>query len=159
LLWELLVDDEPRGRVQRVTLDAPVWAAPAFGVEVMLAPVDSAPAARADERVATGVANAPTYKPLPTTPAAGFDVALLVPDAVAAADVEAVIRQAGGDLLERVLLLSEFRGEGIPAGTRSLAWRLTFRHPERTLGGKEVEGRRERMLRILESRLGVRTRG
>jgi phenylalanyl-tRNA synthetase beta chain len=72
--------------------------------------------------------------------------------------VEATIRTAGGELLERVELFDEFRGAGIPAGVRSLAWRLTWRHPERTLRDKEIEGRRSRLLEILDKELGIRPR-
>ena len=57
-----------------------------------------------------------------------------------------------------VTLFDEFRGAGIPAGTRSLAYRLTFRHSERTLKDKEIEGRRAQLLKTLESQLGVRPR-
>ena len=75
-----------------------------------------------------------------------------------AADVEAVILRSAGELLERLTLFDEFRGTGIPDGFRSLAWRLTFRHPDRTLRDKEVEGRRDKLLRILENELSVRQR-
>jgi phenylalanyl-tRNA synthetase beta chain len=91
-------------------------------------------------------------------PAAEFDLALLVPDGRTSAEVEACIRRASGELLERVQLFDEFTGQGIPAGTRSLAWRLTFRHPERTLRDKEIDGRRAGILRALESELNVRQR-
>ena len=100
----------------------------------------------------------PKYVPLPVTPAAEFDLALLVPEELPAAKVEETMRAASGDLLERVVLFDEFKGQGIPAGQRSLAWRLTFRHPERTLREKEVEGRRAQLLRTLENQLGVRQR-
>ena len=53
---------------------------------------------------------------------------------------------------------SEYRGAGIADGFRSVAWRLTFRHPERTLRDKEVAGRRDKVLRTLEGELGVRQR-
>ena len=95
------------------------------------------------------------FEPLPTTPAAEFDLALIVPDAVPAAEVEVVIRRASGEMLERLELFDEFRGAGIPEGTRSLAWRLTFRHPERTLRDKEIDGRRSQLLKTLEKELGV----
>src|SRR5690606_11934538 len=98
------------------------------------------------------------YRSLPVTPAAEFDLALIIPDGMLAAQVEAVLRETGGDLLERITLFDEFRGSGLPEGTRSLAWRLTFRHPERTLREKEIEGRRAQLLKTLESRLGVRPR-
>jgi phenylalanyl-tRNA synthetase beta chain len=98
------------------------------------------------------------YRPLPTTPAAEVDIALIVPDGTTAADVERVVRASGGELLERIVLFDEYRGAGLPAGTRSLAWRLTFRDPVRTLRDKEIEGRRQKILRSLESELGVRPR-
>ena len=62
------------------------------------------------------------------------------------------------ELLETLTLLSEYRGIGIPDGFRSIAWRLTFRHPERTLRDKEVAGRRDKVVRTLEGELGVRQR-
>ena len=68
------------------------------------------------------------------------------------------MRAASGELLERVHLFDEFRGPGIPEGARSLAWRLTFRHPERTLRDKEIEGRRARLLDILAKELGIQPR-
>ncbi|MFO0096159.1 MAG: hypothetical protein ACK54K_17865 [Gemmatimonadaceae bacterium] len=81
-----------------------------------------------------------------------------MPDTTPAATVEAVLKRAGGELLERIELFDQFRGAGIPAGTRSLAWRLTWRHPERTLRDKEIEGRRARLLDILDQELGIRPR-
>ena len=90
--------------------------------------------------------------------AAPIDLALLVPDGVRAADIERVIRSNGGELLERLTLFDEFRGAGLPPGTRSLAWRLTFRDATRTLRDKEIEGRTNKILRALEGELGVRQR-
>ncbi len=152
------------GRVERVALDRPVWASEAWGVEITLGemPSDDVAAAHthahAPAERASGAANAVRMVALPTTPAAELDLALIVPDAINAAAVEAALKQAGGELLERVQLFDEFRGAGIAAGTRSLAWRLTFRHPERTLRDKEIEGRRARLLEQLEKDLGVRPR-
>ncbi|HET7458269.1 MAG TPA: phenylalanine--tRNA ligase subunit beta [Gemmatimonadaceae bacterium] len=163
-LWRIDVDGDDRGVVRRVALDAPVWAAPAFGVELRLASVESgavAPAGENVHRAATLSSSRPAlrpYHPLPTTPAAERDVTLLVPNAVAAADVERVLHRAGGEILESVALVTEFRGAGVPDDARALTWRLTFRHPERTLSTKEVEGRREKLLRTLDSELGVKQR-
>ena len=98
------------------------------------------------------------YRQLPVTPSVELDLALLVPGAVPAERVETLIRAQAGELLERLALFDEYQGAGIPAGHRSLAWRLTFRHPDRTLRDKEIEGRREKLLRTLESELGIRPR-
>lgn len=171
-LWHVLAGAAKVGRITRVALDAPVWASPAFGVELVLGEMPSAAVApkgqhahgnrRRTSAVLPGVSGDQVepkrYVPLPTQPAAEFDLALLVPDTVPAGDVEKVLRSAGGELLERCVLFDEFRGKGIPDATRSLAWRLTFRHPERTLRDKELEGRRSQLLKALESELGVKPR-
>ena len=163
-LWEVHVDGARVGEVVRVRLDAPVWASPAFGVEIALEVVasgDVAPAGRsayARTTTSRGPASVAPFRALPVTPAAEFDVALLVPYDLPAARVEEVIRGNAGELLERLVLFDEFRGAGLPPGMRSIAWRLTFRHPERTLRDKEVSGRREKLLRALEEELGVRQR-
>jgi phenylalanyl-tRNA synthetase beta chain len=166
-LWHVRLDGRAIGAVSRVALDAPVWAAPAFGIEIALETVASADVASPGHSAylafegpaaARGPASVAPFRALPVTPAAEFDLALLVPDDMPAAEVEDAIRQHAGDLLERVLLFDEFRGAGLPPGVRSVAWRLTFRHPERTLRDKEVSGRREKLLRTLEETLGVRQR-
>lgn len=148
------------GQVGPVALDRPPWASQAFGVEVTLDPMPNgvlaAQGAHAHEsRMEPRPRAVVRYHALPTTPAAEIDLALLVPDGTTAADVERVIRSSGGDILERVELFDEYRGEGVPAGTRSLAWRLTFRDPVRTLRDKEIEGRRQKVLKSLEGELGV----
>ena len=155
-LWTVTVDGVAVGAVTAVALDAPVWASPAVGVELRLGPAPLDPAARADNRADAGTGA--RFRPIPVTPAVEFDLALLVPSGTAAAQVEAVIRRSAGEMLERLELFDEFRGSGIPEGYRSVAWRLTFRHPERTLRDKEVEGRRDKLLRTLENELGVRQR-
>jgi phenylalanyl-tRNA synthetase beta chain len=162
-LWTIELDGMARGVVRSVSLDAPVWAAPAYGIELDLGVVESADVAPPGTSIHGQTPPPPAakhgqFRPLPTTPAAQVDVALLVPDAVLASQVERVIRSNGGDLLESVSLFDEFRGAGLPAGTRSLAWRLTFRDATRTLRDKEIEGRTNKILRALEGVLGVRQR-
>lgn len=166
-VWVLTVEGEGTvGTVGNVALDRPVWAGAAFGIEIRLgvmssadvsAPRQNAHASGAAVREASASSGI-RFTPLPTTPAAEIDVALLVPDGIEAARVEQLLRSAGGDLLERVALFDEFRGAGVPEGQRSLGWRLTFRHPERTLRDKEIEGRRARLLDILDKELGIRPR-
>ena len=166
-IWVLSVDGLGEiGRVEAVTLDRPVWASEAFGIEVTLGVMPSADVAapRSNDHHAAPIGResppsaAIRFKALPTTPAAEIDLALLVPDGVDATTVEQALRRAGGDLLEQVSLFDEFRGAGVPAAHRSLGWRLTFRHPERTLRDKEIEGRRARLLDLLDQELGIRPR-
>jgi phenylalanyl-tRNA synthetase beta chain len=161
-LWRVVVDGAERGVVRRLVLDAPVWAPPAYGVEVSLGVIESADVAprgesahRPFERPASPVAR---YVATPTTPAAEFDLALLVPEAVRAEQVEQVVERVSGRLLERMEMFDRYVGSGIEPGHRSLAWRLTFRHAERTLREREIEARRSEILRALADELNVRPR-
>jgi phenylalanyl-tRNA synthetase beta chain len=164
LLWTLKAHGKEVGRVLRLALDRPVWAEEAFGVEVWMTTMESAnvappgqhaPAPPSDERSQRVHKR---FRSLPTFPAAEFDLALLLPSTVTAAEVERVIRAAAGPLLEQLSVFDEFRGAGLPDGFRSVAWRLTFRDATRTLRDKEVEGRRSKILQTLEKDLGIRPR-
>jgi len=161
-LWDIVVNDRVLGSVRRVGLDAPVWAAPAFGVELSLGAMESAPVAApgtaAHRPSPRPEVRAVPYKPLPTTPASEFDLALLVPDNVRAEQVENVMKRVSGRLLERVELFDRYVGQGVEPGHQSLAWRLTFRHAERTLRDREIEARRSDILRALADELNVRQR-
>jgi phenylalanyl-tRNA synthetase beta chain len=161
-LWSISVDGQPRGVIRRVALDAPVWAAPAFGIELSLGTLDSAQVAPPGENAHRPFARPQTavkrYIPMPTTPASEFDLALLVPETVRADQVETVMRRVSGKLLEGVRLFDRYVGQGVEPGFRSLAWRLTFRHAERTLRDREIEARRSDILRALADELNVRQR-
>jgi phenylalanyl-tRNA synthetase beta chain len=134
------------GRVRPELIDAPAWAAPVWGLEVEL----SAVVPRRDER---------RYRPLPVHPATERDVALLVPERTPAAAVEAVVRREGDDLLEAVELFDLYRGAGVPVGVRSVAFRLRFRAPDRTLTDAEADARLGRVLQALAEELDVHRRG
>jgi len=125
-------------------VDAPAWAAPVLVLEAALPAAAGGRGAR--------------YVPLPTHPGSERDLALLVPFAVTAAELEATIRGAAGALLEGVAPFDLYEGKGLPEGTRSLAWRLRYRAPDRTLTDKEVDASVERVLKALEERHGVRRR-
>jgi phenylalanyl-tRNA synthetase beta chain len=146
--WDAMIGDAVIGLVRQIEVDAPVWASPVFGVEI-----DLGRALELDTTLAS-----PRYKALPVTPASEFDLALLLPEELSAERVAGVIRTSAGDLLESLVPFDEFRGKGVEQGYRSVAWRLTLRHPERTLREKEIEGRRDKILRTLDQELGVKQR-
>ncbi len=146
ILWEISVDGTVVGSARRMKLDAPVWAHPAFGLEINL------------EAIPQTTVKRTAYRPIPVTPRAQVDLALVAATSVTAAQIEAIIRREAGELLETLTLFDEFVGQGIPEGSRSLAWALTFRHPEHTLKDKEVQGRTETIVKALEGELGVRQR-
>ena len=124
-----------------VVADGPSWAAPVFGFEVWLA------------GCSTDVVR---FEPLPSTPSAARDLALRLPDGVSAAQIDVVIEQCGGKLLESAAIFDEFHGK--EAEGRSVAWRLVFRAPNRTLRDEEVDAAMTKILEGLERQLGVERR-
>ncbi len=145
-LWDVSVDGRPVGVARRLKLDAPVWARPAFGLELNLEGIEQA------------VVLSKAYRAIPATPRVQVDLALVAPTSVTAAQIDELIRREAGELLESLTLFDEFVGQGIPEGSRSLAWALTFRHSERTLKDQEVQGRTATIVKALEGELGVRQR-
>ena len=123
--------------------DAPKWAAPLFGLEVKIVVAPPSPV---------------RYQPLPSQPSVVRDISLVLPGSVTAGAVEAVLRREGGRLLERLDVLDEYRGAGLPAGTRGVTWRCTFRAPDKTLTEREAVEVLERMLRAAEADLDVHRR-
>jgi phenylalanyl-tRNA synthetase beta chain len=126
-----------------LSADAPPWAAPLFGFELL---VDSS------------LRRPAPFTPLPTTPSSERVLALLLPEGVHAQQVETVLRRAAGALLERVDVESDYRGAELPAGTRSVAFRLTFRAPDRTLRDSEVDEAESRLLATVAEELGIQRR-
>ncbi len=80
----------------------------------------------------------PQQRDFSTHPVAWSDVALTVDEAVTAGAVEAALRSGAGPLLEAVVLFDVYRGEQVGAAKKSLAFRLAFRAPDRTLTTDEV---------------------
>jgi phenylalanyl-tRNA synthetase beta chain len=92
---------------------------------------------------------------LSTYPPANTDVALVVAESVPAAHVEAALRAGAGESLEALSMFDIYRGDQVGAGHKSLAYRLTFRAPDRTLTTDEVSALRDRAVAVAAERLGA----
>lgn len=78
------------------------------------------------------------YRALPRFPAVFRDFAVVVPRALPAGDVGKAIAQAAPELIADVAFQSVWRGPGLGDDEKSLAWSVTFRHPQRTLTDAEA---------------------
>lgn len=78
------------------------------------------------------------YTALPKFPAAERDIAVLVDKTVAVGDLEATMVKASGALLESIRLFDVYEGDRIPEGKKSVAFAISFRAPDRSLSGDEV---------------------
>ena len=86
-------------------------------------------------------------------------MALVVDEGVAAADVEAALREGAGELLESVRLFDVYTGEQVGAGKKSLAYSLRFRAPDRTLTEAEIKAARDSAVASASVRTGAVRRG
>lgn len=81
----------------------------------------------------------PQADELPRFPAVTRDIAMLVREEFTAGEIAAALSEASGGLAESVHLFDLYRGDQIPEGHRSLAFRVTYRDPESTLTDKRVD--------------------
>jgi phenylalanyl-tRNA synthetase beta chain len=132
------------GRVPADKVEAPRWAADVWGLEVAIQPGRPEPT---------------HYQPLPVYPLVERDLALIVPAGTLASEVGVVIRDSSPPFLESLSVFDVYEGENIPEGTRSIAWRLRFRSPDRTLTDEEVDAAIRRITSALEEKLDVGIRG
>jgi phenylalanyl-tRNA synthetase beta chain len=95
---------------------------------------------------------------LPRYPASYRDIAVIGSTEVAACQVEAIIRAAGGEYLVEVRLFDLYDKPPISAGQRSLAYALQFRSEERTLTDQEVDEAFNRIVAALSSECGYQLR-
>lgn len=98
------------------------------------------------------------YKALPKYPAVTRDIAMLVKDEVLVKDIETVINQRGGKMLEALRLFDVYKGDQVPAGMKSVAYTLTFRAPDRTLVEEDVNKAMEKILHGLKTNLDATLR-
>ncbi len=149
---QVLMDGAPVGHIGEIAPD--VQAAydlpePACVLEIDL------------ESVLTEASLLATYEPQPKQPAATRDLALVVDDDedhTGARLVEAA-EGAGGDYLESVRIFDVYTDpERLGEGRKSVAMRLTFRHPERTLKDEEVDDAMGRVIDHMGRRLNAEAR-
>jgi len=100
---------------------------------------------------------ASTYSDVTSFPAVLQDIAVIVPEDVPAGRLAEVVRAGGGELLASLRVFDLYHGEQVGEGNKSLALRLEFRAPDRTLTDGEVAARRAAIERELES-IGGRLR-
>ncbi|HLM26771.1 MAG TPA: phenylalanine--tRNA ligase subunit beta [Thermoleophilaceae bacterium] len=97
------------------------------------------------------------FRDVTSFPAVLQDIAVVVPEEVPAQTVQQAVAEGGGELLRRARVFDVFRGEQLGAGHKSLALRLEFRAPDRTLTDEEVAARRSAIEGAL-ARIGGRLR-
>jgi phenylalanyl-tRNA synthetase beta chain len=97
------------------------------------------------------------YSGIANYPSMSRDISMLVPKNVTAGEIEAVIEQRGGKILESYRLFDIYEGAQVGLGFKSMAYSLTFRHKDRTLEAEEVDKAMKKILNGLKD-LGIELR-
>lgn len=122
-----------------------------IGTKVYVAVIDV-------EDLSENVDFARTYKALPKFPSVQRDISMLVKDEVIVKDIENIIKEKGGKLLEEIKLFDVYKGKQIQDGYKSVAYNVSFRAADRTLTDEEVAAPMKKILKALEEQLGVQLR-
>jgi len=97
----------------------------------------------------------PSYQAIARYPAVSRDLAVVVPEGVAAAEIAAVITRVGQDLLRQIRLFDLYRGQQVQEGYKSLAYSLTWQAEDRTLTDDEVNALHLEIEKALNTELGA----
>ena len=98
------------------------------------------------------------FESLPKYPAIARDLAMLVDEDVAAADIERVIAKHGGKHFTGVTLFDVYTGKQVAAGKKSLAFNLTFQSKDRTLKDEEADAAFQQILAAVEQQFHAELR-
>jgi phenylalanyl-tRNA synthetase beta chain len=98
------------------------------------------------------------YKPLPKFPAVTRDVAIIVKDEVMVKQIEEIVKQRAGRILEAFKLFDIYKGKQVPEGMKSVAFSITFRDENKTLIDEEVNEVMDKILEGLKDELGAKLR-
>ena len=98
------------------------------------------------------------YEDVITYPAVKQDLAFAVDEDVPAGTLVAAAREAAGPELREIVPFDVYRGEQVGPGRKSIAFRVAFQSPERTLSDEDAAQLRERIVDALRERFGAELR-
>lgn len=97
------------------------------------------------------------YEGIAKYPAVTRDISMVVPKEIMVGQIEAVIEQRGGKILESYQLFDIYEGSQIQEGFKSVAYSITFRAKDRTLTDEDVNASMKKILNGLKD-LGIELR-
>ena len=98
------------------------------------------------------------YRDVITYPRLRLDLAFVVDEGVPAGDLILAAREAAGDELRETRFLSEYRGDQIPGGRKSIAFSVAFQSAEGTLSDEDGVRLRDAIVGALRGRFGAELR-
>ncbi len=99
-----------------------------------------------------------TFTELPRYPSLYRDVALIVDESLFAEEVLRMIKQKKHPWIEDVKIFDVYKGDQVPPGKKSIAFRINYRSPERTLLDEEVNLVHNEIIKEVVEKFGARIR-
>ena len=99
-----------------------------------------------------------TYSPVAKFPSFEFDAAFTVDKSIRAGELSSAIHKSADDTLKSVSVFDVYEGENIGEEKKSIAFRLTFLDPNKTLTIKDVEPKVQKIVQSLENDFGAKLR-
>ena len=99
-----------------------------------------------------------TYVGLPRFPAIERDIAVVIDEGVLSGSVVKMISQAAGENLRKVIVWDVYRGKQVPAGKKSIAYRLIFQNESKTLTDTEIDSVFNKIVDSLRGEFGAELR-
>ena len=98
------------------------------------------------------------YKSLPKFPSVARDIAIVVTEEITAGQVEEIIRNKGGKLIEEVKLFDIYKGSQIKEGYKSMAYSIVYRSDEKTLSEEDITKVHNKIVNSLVNQVGAELR-
>jgi len=93
------------------------------------------------------------FTPLPAFPVVSRDINFVLDESVSWSELESTVRESAGPLLESVAFMEQYRGNHIPAGSKSYVLQVSYRAADRTLTGGEVDAAQHNVIEACQQRL------
>ena len=98
------------------------------------------------------------YRSLPKYPSVARDIAIVVTEEITAGQVEEIIGNKGGKLIEEVKLFDIYKGSQIQEGYKSMAYSIVYRSDEKTLSEEDISKVHNKIVNSLVNQVGAALR-
>ena len=93
------------------------------------------------------------FTPVPRYPAVSYDLAMVVDEEVTGEQIVKTIKKTGSSLLRDVQIFDIYRGGNIPAGSKSVAVKVTYQSDEKTLSEDDIRDVHQGIIVALKNNL------
>ena len=110
------------------------------------------------DKLMTGQPRPTRYQPISRQPAVDRDLSFVMPKDLQASQVEAVIKQSGGNFLKEIRVVDVFKGGSLKENEQSVSFRLIFQDPNSSLADVQVNELRDKIVNAVGQKFQIALR-